>query len=286
MPAQSRWSTKENVETIRAYFAMLAAELQGQAYKKADYRRQLEAHLEGRSSGAIDFKWGNISAVLNELRFPTIAGFKEAPNYQAALFTLVENFLESNPAIHQMAAQSVEEGVYETVAPENPLLAQVEPPSPESGRSGRPHNPIFGRGHGQFVDYLERERRNSLLGAAGEEFVMRFEIERLKQAGKNEIAEQVVHVSKTIGDGAGYDIHSFDDEAQVRLIEVKTTAFGQSTPFYISQAEATFSQANDSEYWIYRVFAFRTSPRLFCVKGDVSQQFSLSPSVYLARLRG
>ena len=65
-------------------------------------------------------------------------------------------------------------------------------------------------------NFLEIEARNRKLGVAGEEFVMRFEAERLWQAGHKELADRVEHVAMTRGDGGGYDILSFDGNGRDR----------------------------------------------------------------------
>ena len=46
-----------------------------------------------RTDGSIEFKRENISAVLGELGFPWIKGYKPAANYQDALFEAIERFL-------------------------------------------------------------------------------------------------------------------------------------------------------------------------------------------------
>ncbi len=41
----------------------------------------------------------------------------------------------------------------------------------------------------------------------------------------------IEHVSRTQGDGPGYDIVLFETDGRERMIEVKTTAFDAMTPF-------------------------------------------------------
>ncbi len=85
------------------------------------------------------------------------------------------------------------------------------------------------------VNYLAREARNASLGAAGEDFVMALEHRRLWEAGARRLAERIEQVSKTQGDGLGYDIASFELDGRESLIEVKTTSFGALTPFFASR---------------------------------------------------
>jgi hypothetical protein len=78
----SDW-TRDEVELIVAeYFAMLEAELSGQAVNKAERNRRLQKEL-GRSKGSIEFTHANISAVLLNLGdLPYIDGYKPRSNYQ------------------------------------------------------------------------------------------------------------------------------------------------------------------------------------------------------------
>ena len=61
-------------------------------------------------------------------------------------------------------------------------------------------------------DYSERQEQNSKVGHRGEKFVVRHEVDRLVKAGRHDLADKVEWVSKTQGDGLGYDVLSFDAE--------------------------------------------------------------------------
>lgn len=126
------------------------------------------------------------------------------------------------------------------------------------------------------------EARNRALGLAGEELVLSFERERLDRAGKGAYAGQVEHVSRTRGDGAGFDILSFETDGRERFIEVKTTAFAKSSPFYISRNEVAFSDEHADRYRLYRLFEFRDAPRMFEVAGSMKQRLVLNPVTYQA----
>ena len=95
----------------------------------------------------------------------------------------------------------------------------------------RPEYAVPGRTAGA-VDYLRREARNRSLGDAGEALVMDYERLRLEHAGKDQLAQNIEQVSKTVGDHAGYDIRSYHADGRDRFIEVKTTRYGRYTPFY------------------------------------------------------
>ena len=132
------------------------------------------------------------------------------------------------------------------------------------------------------VNYLEIESRNRSLGAAGEDFVHKFEIARLVHAGKAQLASQVERVSATRGDGLGYDILSFDVSGRERFIEVKTTNFGKFTPFFATRNEISFSSKASESFHLYRAFNFGRGPALYEKQGSLEQSFHLEPSTFVA----
>ena len=132
-------------------------------------------------------------------------------------------------------------------------------------------------------DYVAREARNSSLGKAGEEFVVRYERWRLISNGLNELADKVEHVSASKGDGLGFDVLSFERSGRERLIEVKTTAFAKETPFFVTQTELDRSRADTDLFHLYRVFEFREEPKFFALRGAVDQHCILDPQSYRAR---
>ena len=95
----------------------------------------------------------------------------------------------------------------------------------------------------RFYDFAEREVGNRQMGERGEEFALQFERNRLTFMNRDDLAREVEWTSKERGDGAGYDIRSFDPENDKELfIEVKTSNCGKYQPFYISENEVAFSK--------------------------------------------
>lgn len=97
-----------------------------------------------------------------------------------------------------------------------------------------------------------------------------------------DLAERVEHVSQTEGDGLGYDVKSFDVNGRERFIEVKTTAFGKETPFFVTQNELHFSRDASEQFMLCRLFEFRQTPRLFALRGALDQHCTLDPVSYRA----
>jgi hypothetical protein len=83
----------------------------------------------------------------------------------------------------------------------------------------------------RIVNYLAREAVNQSLGAAGEEFVVRYELARLLAARADCLASKIERVAVTSGDSAGFDALSIEESGKERLIEVKTSRYGCETPF-------------------------------------------------------
>ena len=76
---------------------------------------------------------------------------------------------------------------------------------------------------GRTVNFIQNGIENKRLGNLGELWVMKHEIEKLKEANMHKLIHKVKHVSNNEGDGTGYDIESIDREGNKMFIEVKTT---------------------------------------------------------------
>lgn len=279
------WSRDEVEATVADYFAMLQSELRGEVYKKAAHRRQLSRLLDNRSDSAIELKHMNISAVLRDLDHPWIDGYKPYSNYQRLLAEAVQAQLQDDVAVLELVQAQVEAPA---VAPamtdqESPW---EDPPACEGKTSGVAEDvpTLYNAVPRIGVDYLAMEARNRSLGLAGEEFVLRVEAERLHSMGHQRLADRVEHVSRSRGDGFGYDILSFEPSGRERLIEVKTTSFGKRTPFYVSRAELGCSVARSEDYHLYRVFQFRRQPKVFSLSGRLDTAFRLDAHEYVARI--
>lgn len=68
-------------------------------------------------------------------------------------------------------------------------------------------------------DPVVRDMRNRSLGEAGERRIYENERTRLALSGRSDLAEKVEWTSKELGDGAGYDILSFDQNGKERFLE-------------------------------------------------------------------
>ncbi|MGB8634878.1 MAG: DUF3883 domain-containing protein [Rhodanobacteraceae bacterium] len=277
------WTQHEIEACVADYLRMLTLQLNGQRYNKTEHAKALMALLDGRTRPSVEFKHCNISAVMLALGYPYIDGYKPRSNYQVSLVDVVEAQSQTNHIL-QEAAQAAVLRPAAQMALQDP--AGVWVPRPEIRRvreTPRTYLPRFTAGK---RDYLAQESRNRSLGHAGELFVLELEARRLHAVGKKALSKRVDHVARTQGDGLGYDVLSFEENGRERLIEVKTTAFGQLTPFFVSRNELARSESDAARYFLYRLFDFRDRPRVFQLPGAITDFCQLDPTTYRASLSG
>jgi hypothetical protein len=241
-PTPQDWTREEVEATVADYFDMLDAQETGREYNKTEHRRNLGKLLNKRSEGAIERKHQNISAILIELGLGYIGGYKPLCNYQQLLFETVEDSLRNNRQLIATIAKAVQRPA-EVPTVDDILRALVEPPLPQPRSNAYPTF-VFDRPIKEpQVNCLALEAANRSLGKAGEQFALRFEVARLVAARRERLAAQVEHVTITRGDGLGYDVLSYETTGQERLIEVKTTAYGPQTPFFVTRNELSVSHS-------------------------------------------
>jgi hypothetical protein len=276
------WSREEVEAVVADYFAMLALDLARMPYNKAEHRRALQQKLNGRSEQSIEFKHQNISAVLLDLKFNYIPGYKPRSNYQRMLAEVVADRLPEQRKLLDIAAADADRPV---VVPEVDDILAILTEVPRSDAKQHRVSERLAPSLAGMTNYIEREARNRSLGLAGEEFVLNFERARLIRDGRENLASKIEHTSQVRGDHEGYDILSFDKSGAERLIEVKTTKYGRFTPFFASRNEVEVSERNPTSYHVYRMFDFRDRPQLYVLPGPMSMTCELSAASFMARPR-
>jgi uncharacterized protein DUF3883 len=264
------WTGEELDLIVSDYFFMLNDEAAGVPFNKAQHNRLLRSNID-RSEGSIEFKHQNISAVLQLLGLPRIRGYLPAANYQKAIIAAIDRYLSRNPvALHperRVGGLAERPGLFVETPP---MLLPVKPRPEDIERLVRKFNPV------------ERDFRNRKLGREGEELVFQFERERLKQRDRPDLAKKIRWISEEDGDGAGYDILSFDEKGKERFLEVKTTVGSDITPFYITRNELSFSSEQPEAFRLCRVFDFSIQPRMFELAPPLKNFVHLSPLSYEA----
>lgn len=269
--AGEAWNQQEVDLTIDTYFSMLRLELDGEEFSKAAFRRELLQRID-RSSGSVEYKLQNISAVLNELGGVFINGYKPAVNVQGLLRERVTaRFAEEVDLRQHMIRAAEQPAPTDAVDLGDPVDAPRRPlpvPGAERRRTAR------------MVDFSEREARNRSLGVAGEEAVVRHERRRLLTLGQPRLAERVRHVSVLDGDGLGYDVLSFTPDGDERFIEVKTTRYAKELPFLVSRNEVDFSSEEPERFVLMRLFGFGSGGGHYELPGSLRLTAQLRPEQY------
>lgn len=279
----TEWTANEVQLIVVDYFAMLEAELLGKSFKKSDHRKALLPQLSGRSKGSVEFKHQNVSGVLVELGLPYIEGYKPRSNYQGILATEVETFLDQHPGFLEKLATAPTLNPALGVQIPMPNFDQViEPPPQKTIGPKHTAKPWLTR-KARKIDFAELDAVNRHLGNLGEQFVFDLERYRLREAGRDDLAQKVTWASRDIGDGLGFDILSFDDaDDSERMLEVKTTGLGKFFPFYVTGNEVRCSEDIPQQYQLFRVFDFGREPRLYILHGSLRELCQLDPVLYRA----
>lgn len=277
------WTDAEDEAIVQDYFEMLQLEQRGERYNKAAHRRRLAETVE-REDDAMEYKYCNISAILVELGMPFIQGYKPLRRYQAALAATVDAHLQTAGPLHGFLVGDDRPDPSSSEPVEFPLTAEQirieDPPGPAEAstddgmvRVVRRHDPAL------------RDARNRRLGTAGERLVLRHERHRLRAASLDDLAERVRWIAREEGDGAGFDILSFDCSGREMWLEVKTTTGPSTTPFYLTENEHRVSEENPERYRLVRLYDFRTAPSAYCLQPPLHDHLRLDPTSYRAHIK-
>ena len=274
------WTRDEVEATVADYFVMLHGELAGLRVNKTEHNERLRRLLRDCSPGAVEFKHANISAILNSWGSPYISGYKPRGNFQALLEQVVLEYLD----VHRDFFEPLMDGpvLSPTTSPDSRHIdvdQLVDSPPEEMAVPQTKWSPTARLSK---VDFVRRDAANRDLGQRGEEFVLEFERKRLHDGGRRDLAAHVEWTAQVHGDGAGYDISSFNHDGSTRLVEVKTTGLPKYHPFMVTRNEVRCSQARPDDFHLYRVFNFGPAARLYMLPGELSRSCHLDPTQYRA----
>jgi len=273
--------TKNEIELIVAdYFDMLTAELRGTDYNKTAHRNALLQKLPGRGAPAVEFKHCNISAILEQNGLPYIDGYKPRANYQRSLSDSIISFLRREMKLLGTATILESSPVTRDPEADSASIESIEVTPPTSLTSPRKSERDSRQ---RLIDWIRLGTERTALGEQGERFVIGLERRFLQTKDRPKLAEQIQWTSSVAGDGAGFDILSFTPDGKEKLIEVKTTNANRNTPFYVTANEIDCSRTNRDSYWLYRLFSFAGSPRLYRLCGALDETTSLEPIVFRGR---
>lgn len=269
--APTDWTDGENDLVVADYFAMLAEEIAGRPYNKAEHNRNLQGVID-RSRTSIEYKHQNVSAILMGLGEDWIPGYKPAFNFQMTLAEAVARWLARNPAWLGRAAGPT---------PATATLLRIVPP-PTLRNEPPPNDVERALEIASRFDAAGRDARNRILGRAGEERVLAHERAALTGAGRADLAKRVRWVSEEDGDGAGYDIASFEPDGHARLIEVKTTRGWERTPFHITRNELAVAAERRREWCLLRLWDFSREAKAFELRPPLDRHVTLIATTFQA----
>ncbi|MBN8807026.1 MAG: DUF3883 domain-containing protein [Sphingomonas sp.] len=272
------WTDEQNDAIVADYFAMLADDIVGRSYSKATHNRLLQAII-GRPRGSIEYKHQNISAVLKGLGEDWLPGYKPAFNFQASLVDAVVRWLDRHPDWLAPAARAAM--TPSAAALREEAMLWIGPP-PTHSNAPPPDELEQMTAISRKYDVAERDARNRTLGRAGEERVLAHERASLLAAGRSDLAERIRWVSHVDGDGAGYDIRSFEPDGSDRLIEVKTTNGWERTPFHITRNELAVAETHRHDWRLVRLWSFAREPRAFELRPPLEAHVSLMATSFQA----
>ncbi|MGG7077626.1 MrcB family domain-containing protein [Clostridium sardiniense] len=134
------------------------------------------------------------------------------------------------------------------------------------------------------TNFNKKYKNQKRIGYLGEIMVLNYEKEYLIKNNRKDLANKIKHISKEEGDGAGYDILSYNLDGSFKYIEVKTTSGKGNTQFYLSANEIAFSAENADKFFLYRVCEFNkktNSGKLFKFKGNIREYLNLEATQYV-----
>jgi hypothetical protein len=264
------WTDNEIDKCVDAYFDLFSKQLSGTSVVKSHLYKNLAEQI-GRSHKSVEWKFQNISAVLDEMGLDWARGLTPASNFQKSLADSIASrlptFLKKANSLPVLALEE-EDGLYLEAAPERATRHSDLPPYMKD---------LIAK-----FDPIERDKLNTTLGKAGERMAFHHERTVLNAADRPDLARKVRWVAEEDGDGAGYDILSYEPNGKTKFVEVKTTVGNNRTPFYISRNEFNFSQTETERFRLFRIYDLRKSPRAFELPGNLNNFVRISAESYRA----
>lgn len=224
---------------------------------------------------------------LTGYRFTALMGFlemnEERKNQLLQHYKSLEDFFESFSDELSGELPKQEERVYVnvpvTVSPELSTkgIVAYQPP-PASNKTGKKRS--------GYVDFDEVNKRHARTGSLGEEIVLKYEKDSLVTCGRADLAEKVSQLSLQ-DTYAGYDILSYDENGNEKMIEVKATTDKQQLnfSFNISRNEKRVAEASDN-YFIYLVYGVHTDrPKVHILRSPFKEPgfLTLEPKSFIVK---
>ena len=193
--------------------------------------------------------------------------------------------------LNVLPAEEAIEKIKQTVDPDDDIpfgfvraITEVTPKVDRTNKFKRITNPKVSK-----IDYLKKAAKDIKNGLLGEQLVINYEIEKLSNLGLYDYISKIKWTSME-SDAYGYDIDSFDVDANGNIIpikiEVKTTGSKVDTEFFVSKNEVETSKKFKKNYCVYRVYDVNSqTPKFYKAYGEVEDNFILDPVTFKARYK-
>ena len=269
------WTLAECEVAADSYFECLRQKLSDQAFNRNQALTGVAERIS-RSRGSVDYKFQNIDSILMDADLPRLNDAVAANAQQLLRFVVLDPLSARFDFLNDAVAPPHEDAAQETQLT-GPIFVPVPqiPVREETGES-----PVT---RAMKIDFAARDANNRTLGARGEEWILSVEKQRLTELGRADLADKIEWVSRTRGDGVGFDIESFDEAGDPIVIEVKTTTQGITAPFYLTHTEIRVSEQLRDKYRLFRVFNFADNPQIYVLSGPLTEKVALEPRVYLGQ---
>jgi len=177
---------------------------------------------------------------------------------------LTRNFLQDKSIVRNQASEKYENNLKENNPPEL----------------------VYNRTPRKIDNWEEINKKRKLTGLKGEEIVVVIEQEFLESIDRKDLSDKVCHVSKTVGDGLGYDVLSFFENGKEKYIEVKSTTNTVFSPYNISRNELNFLKEHPQDAFIYRVSFYNKVPQIKTYSGsEIFENSDITPVSFIVKIK-
>lgn len=128
----------------------------------------------------------------------------------------------------------------------------------------------------------EAELKTKEIGDVGVNLAYGHECIRLKNGGRKELVRKVMCIPDNLK--MGFDIRSFELDADIRHIEVKATVSNSDLnfkTFHLTENEWNVASSMGDKYYVYRIMISRDSLKLFVIRNPIKKYKEGLLNIYL-----
>lgn len=135
-------------------------------------------------------------------------------------------------------------------------------------------------------DYIAEEIIKTKQGELNEKVIYEIELQKIMELEAEEAVQRMKDFFENKKDNEGYDILSFEEDENGKLIEkyieVKSTKGPESTPIDITSNEVDFAKKHLDDYFIYRIYNSNKKNRSYKILTgrELFDKYELIPTTY------